>query len=198
MKTSKNTKNKPQPKTGYATCSTAHKVWGVIALVGLFACGFMIGISVNSGIKKQASHDADMGGFVETPSPSVVVTHVNPEPELMPTCMRIEELLKARLAPEDTLIVDYHLYNADTYSVLADAGCPENSEFYKSMALREIEIATALQPVEDMGTNETEIIIDTYKKLDMQQQAREFLDKVQKLTDPAIEFILKMEKIINE
>ena len=49
-----------------------------------------------------------------------------------------------------------------------------------------------------MGTRDAEIVIDTFKKLDMQQEAREFLGKVEKLIDPATDFILQMEQIINE
>ena len=55
-----------------------------------------------------------------------------------------------------------------------------------------------LQPEENMGENDAEIVIDTFKKLDMQQEAKEFLDKIERLVDPATDFILQMEQIINE
>ena len=82
--------------------------------------------------------------------------------------------------------------------ILTDKVVFENADMYKSLALREIEIATALQPAESMEENSVEVVIDTYKKLDMQKEAQVFLDKIEQLTDPAIDFILKMEKIINE
>lgn len=119
-------------------------------------------------------------------------------PEIIATCSRIEQLLKTRLYPETESEAWKHLSNADTYSTLAEKGCSENADMYKSLALREIEIATALQPAESMGENSVEVVIDTYKKLDMQKEAQVFLDKIEQLTDPAIDFILKMEKIINE
>lgn len=119
-------------------------------------------------------------------------------PEIIATCSRIEQLLKERLNPETSTDFYAHLYNAETYSTLAEKGCSENADMYKSLALREIEIATALRPEETMEENSVEVVIDTYKKLDMQKEAQVFLDKIEKLTDPAIDFILKMEKIINE
>ena len=119
-------------------------------------------------------------------------------PEIMSTCKRIEKLLLNRLYSEDSMNYWEHLKNADTYSSMADKGCAENADMYKALALRELEIATALQPEEDMGTGDAEIVIDTFKKLDMQREAQEFLDKIEKLIDPATDFILQMEQIINE
>ena len=118
--------------------------------------------------------------------------------EILSTCSRIEQLLKQRLYPEDSVSYIEHLSNADTYSTLSDRGCQDNAEMYKTLALREIEIATALQPTENMRQRDAAIVIDTFKKLDMQREAQEFLDKVEKLIDPATDFILKMEKVINE
>lgn len=123
---------------------------------------------------------------------------VESQPEVMATCVRIEQLLKQRLFPEDSASYVNHLSNADTYSTLADRGCADNADMYKTLALRELEIASALQPTENMGTRDAEIVIDTFKKLDMQREAQEFLDKVEQLIDPATDFILKMEQIINE
>lgn len=119
-------------------------------------------------------------------------------PNIMATCSRIEQLLKERLYPETAKESWKHAANAYTYSTLAEKGCAENSDMYKSLALREIEITTALQPEKDMGLGEVKTVIDVYKKLDMQKEAQVFLDKIEKLTDPAIDFILQMEKIINE
>ena len=119
-------------------------------------------------------------------------------PEIMSTCERIEQLLKRRLNSEDSTNYIDHLANADTFSSMADRGCAENADMYKAMALRELEIATALQPTENMRQRDAAIVIDTFKKLDMQQEAREFLDKIEQLIDPATDFILQMEQIINE
>lgn len=118
--------------------------------------------------------------------------------EIMSTCSRIEQLLKERLISEDDTRYEAHLRNADTYSTLAERGCEENADMYKTLALREIEIATALQPEEYMTENDTVIVIDTFKKLNMQREAKEFLNKIEKLIDPATDFILQMEQVINE
>lgn len=127
-----------------------------------------------------------------------VAEEKNEHPEIIATCSRIEMLLKERLYPETEKEAWKHLENAFNYSTMAEKGCAENADMYKSLALREIEIATALQPEENMGQESVEIVIDTYKKLDMKREAQAFLDKMEKLTDPAIDFILQMQKIINE
>ena len=49
-----------------------------------------------------------------------------------------------------------------------------------------------------MTEKDTVIVIDTYKKLNMQREAKEFLNKIEKLIDPATDFILQMEQVINE
>ncbi len=94
--------------------------------------------------------------------------------------------------------VDCFLNNAKIYSSLEQKGCPKNRGQYRQLALQQIEIATALQDESEMSQEDVESVIDTYKKLEMQAQAKQVLDKVQKLTDPAIDFIIQMEKIINE
>ncbi len=91
-----------------------------------------------------------------------------------------------------------YLHNAELYASLVQKGCPENRGKYKELALQQIDIATALKAEKEMENDEVESVIDTYKKLQMQEQAQQILDKVQKLTNPAIDFILQMEKIINE
>ena len=127
-----------------------------------------------------------------------VVATAAPQVEIMSTCARIEQLLTARLRPEDSPDYISHLRNADTYSTLADRGCAENADMYTTLALRELEIASALQPTENMLESDAQIVIDTFKKLDMQREAQEFLNKIEKLIDPATDFILQMEQIINE
>lgn len=209
------------------------KVYAMIALAGLFLCGFMVGWSVNNGPAPRQSIMSDeqcadlaqkimwnlsadktefvqmaqdifmknCAGYVPAPAApeAVVVTETVVEaPAELSTCQRIEDLLARRLHSEESENSWAHLQNADTYSSMAERGCAENADKYTQMALREIEIATALQPVDDFGDSETELVIDTYKKLEMEATARDFLNKVQRLTDPAIDFILQMERIINE
>lgn len=180
MKKSQNTKS---VAASGACCSRRQKIYGVIALGGLFACGLMVGISL--GARHTSADEA-------TP---VVQTHVDD----IPTCARIEKLLLQRINNNAGSADDF-MFNANTYASMVEYGCPENADVYRSKAIENIEIANALSDgaVGVYNPGETEYVIDTYKKLDMQNQAREFLNKVQKLTDPAIDFILKMEQIINE
>lgn len=232
QKTKKTTAKKQPAPCPINCCSTSHKVWGAVALAGLFVCGLMLGltyrgepaardvlsieqcdaianeivtVTTRGANAQDAKHlqelnDAYSNGcagrlvIIERVAPVVVENH----PEIVSTCTRIEQLLERRLQPEDSTDYLAHLHNADTYSTLADRGCMENADMYKTLALRELEIAEALQPTENMGISDAEIVIDTFKKLDMQREAQEFLNKIERLIDPATDFILQMEQIINE
>lgn len=213
-------------------CSTAHKVWGAVALAGLFACGLILGLTYRDDAAPRAMLNAQQCDAIANEIVNITTSGATAEnvdmlnelnaaysngcagrlviiekesaapaprrPEIMSTCERIEQLLKRRLNSEDSTNYIDHLANADTFSSMADRGCAENADMYKAMALRELEIATALQPTENMRQRDAAIVIDTFKKLDMQQEAREFLDKIEQLIDPATDFILQMEQIINE
>lgn len=171
-----------------AGCSVRHKVLAVLALIGLFSCGLMLGLSVNKcAVVTPDAANATVPQLAQAQAP-----------QQKPACEVIERILKERLYPESATAAGSHFDNAEIYTRLVEKGCPENADAFKAAALREIEIATALQPAEAMGEYETEIVIDAYKKADMQREAQMFFDKVRKLTDPAIDFILKMEQVINE
>lgn len=196
MKKNQNTKQTNRVATNSAGVSTAHKVWGIIALAGLFACGLCLGWALRP-CATCTMDDLSQGGFVEV----IQMPAQTPEQEsgtIQPTCQVIENILIRELRSEESSYYIDHLSNAHVYSKISDHGCAEKADMYKALALREINIATALQEEEDMSREATEIVIDTYKKLDMQREAQAFLNKIQQLTDPAIEFILKMDKVINE
>ena len=53
-------------------------------------------------------------------------------------------------------------------------------------------------PVEDMSESDVENVVDVYKKVKMQAAAQQVIDTLQKASEPTIDFILKLEKIINE
>lgn len=118
-------------------------------------------------------------------------------------CEAVETALKQRLGA-DAENPSYEYYDAaiyvdraETYANLANRGCPENAEKYRNFALKDIEVAKALK---DDRFNDVEIVevVETYKKLNMKAEAEKILDKAKQLTDPAIDFILQIEKIINE
>ena len=161
------------------------KIIGGLALAGLFLCGFMLGMDVqNKHIKKVAVTN--------------VAEEVAPAPEAERTCLTIEKLLKERIVGLYAPDSDSHIENAKIYANLSERGCPENRERYIGLAKQELQIARALQDDQFYDNNETIEVVETYKRLDMQAAAEEFFEKAKKLTNPAIDFILQVEKIINE
>lgn len=86
---------------------------------------------------------------------------------------------------------------AKIYSILAERGCSENSSGFADMAAKELQIARALKET-FFDEEETIEVVETYKRLGLQQAATEILETAKKLTNPAIDFILEVEKIINE
>lgn len=115
------------------------------------------------------------------------------------TCGKIESLLLERLAPVDYNDSDSHVENAKIYANLSERGCPENSEKYKQLAKQELEIARALNDDNIQNDPEESVeIVETYKRLQMQAEAERMIEKAKKLTNPAIDFIIQLEKIIEE
>ncbi len=213
------------------TVPTSRKVWGVLALAGLFTCGVFIGTTLNNNRTLDADSrviefsetacsdiigkirdatDADLleelkdvyndncAGRVIPVKPVVSQNDTDVDDTSVSTCERIEQLLQWRLSSERTSDPDAHLNNADTYARLAERGCPENVDKYRAMAAREIEIATALQPVEYMDDRDVANVVEVYKKVKMQAAAQQVIDTLQKVSEPTIDFILKLEKIVNE
>ncbi len=290
-----------------ACCSRSQKIWGAIALAGLFACGLFVGISMNGENSRSGSvvqdkqcnalakqivkissysnigsnelnllkelngayaencmgYVADIEDKKHVPANQVAVQVMLPEQE---TCRVIETMMLGRLYPEDSTDVGAHDFNIETYKNLIEHGCPENMEKYQALIAREQDILAALtgrtenaektcaeietllmqslpthnlnhsdvrierakiyanlsergcsenaQQYVDLAAKELEIaralrddefsqsetveVVETYKRLEMKQAATEVLDKVQKLTDPAIDFIIQVQKIIEE
>lgn len=209
----------------------SRKVLGVVALVGLFACGVFIGATFNNNhapssdnkvikfsehdcyslINKMTStNDADMveklkevyndncANRIIYTEPVTAPDDADDEPGDVTTCERIEQLLAENLSPENSGFPESHLSNANIYARLAERGCPENVDKYRALAAREIEITTALRPVEYMPEPDVENVVDVYKKVKMQAAAQQVIDTMQKASEPTIDFILKLEKIINE
>lgn len=121
------------------------------------------------------------------------------------TCEEIESVLVERLRCTDKLSkcmdADLHVDDAQIYANLSERGCPENSEKYKALAKQELEIARAITDDSIRYSNEKEDamkMVETYKRLQMQAEATKMLEKAKKLTNPAIDFIIQLEKIIEE
>ena len=121
------------------------------------------------------------------------------EPKLPDTtCGKIEMLLKERLFHAGDQDAEAHIYNAKIYANLAERGCAEHSQKYKELAKQELEIARALNDDNLEDRNESVEIVETYKRLQMQAEAEKMIEKAKKLTNPAIDFIIQLEKIIEE
>ncbi len=116
------------------------------------------------------------------------------------TCGKIEMLLTERLRPVEWQNSEDHIENAKIYANLSERGCPENSAKYKELAKQELEIARALNDdnMDQYQQDETIEIVETYKRLQMQAEAERMIEKAKKLTNPAIDFIIQLEKIIEE
>ena len=114
------------------------------------------------------------------------------------TCGKIEESLKARMpSVYADSGAEEHIERAKIYAMMAEKGCPENAQKNTDLAKQELDIARALQD-DKFDEKETIEVVETYKRLKMQQDAEEIFNKAKKLTNPAIDFIMQVEKIINE
>ena len=92
-----------------------------------------------------------------------------------------------------------HLRNAEVYSKIAEDGCQENQQKYAQKALDELKISEGVRINEtDLDRGEIRATVNTYKKLQMQQEAKKYLNKVEKLVNPGIDFILELQRIIEE
>ena len=118
--------------------------------------------------------------------------------EAQSTCQKIEVSLLERL-PDDNARAgaDARIERAKIYANLSERGCSENKARYVELARQELEIARALED-DEFDNEETIEVVETYKRLNMQAAAEEIFETAKKLTNPAIDFILEVEKIINE
>ena len=118
------------------------------------------------------------------------------------TCEQIEKTLLAAIRcqkAEVCMDINTHIEDAQVYANLSERGCPDNADKYKEMAEKELAIARALTDDNiEMYKHETEKIVETYKRIQMREEATKIIDKAKKMTEPAIDFILQLEKIIQD
>ena len=205
-----------------------YHIYGIIGMAGLFLMGTVVGFILNGSDRVNHStmskNDCNTIAYRITEAARVnqpeLIAQLNkvysencldrvfekpkpqPEPEAKKipttTCGKIEMLLTDRLAPEDEMSSESHIENAKIYANLSERGCPENSEKYKLLAKQELEIARALYDDNMENKYESVEIVETYKRLQMQAEAERMIEKAKKLTNPAIDFIIQLEKIIEE
>lgn len=167
--------------------SRRQRILGIIALAGLFFCGLFVGMSINKSANQicpECSAGLQSNAEVFTVSEPVDV------------CAEIERLLARRL-PAETDDADTRIERAKLFATMAERGCPENAATYVELARQELDIARAIGD-DGFSHEETIDVVETYKRLHMQAAAEEIFEKAKKLTNPAIDFILQVEKIINE
>lgn len=168
------------------------KLWPiVVGLIVALICGGVISVFATVKIWKND---------IERMAATVTTTKEQVAESAPQTCMKIEALLNGRLdysdADSDESVK--HIQRANVYSALSEHGCTENADKYKTLALYEIEIARALSDDKYLEHYEVMDIVATYKNLDMEQEARQFVDTIKRITTPAVEFIQAVEKIIEE
>ena len=180
-------KTAPVKKEVVVVHNRGQRFWGIVALVGLFLCGLFVGMAINSSDKQNIAEASPI-------SKPVVETRDVSEP--VAVCNEIERLLSRRL-PIATDDADERIERAKIYATLAERGCPENSATYVEMARQELDIARAIED-DEFDHDETIEVVETYKRLNMQAAAEEIFEKAKRLTNPAIDFIIQVERIINE
>lgn len=154
------------------------KEWMIFTFVALFLAGIGIGVLYS-----------DYAG-----KPQAILP---PQPQV---CANTEELLNKKLNQyeQESTAASVHLERAKIYADLSDRGCPENSEEYRTLALQEISISRTLNDAARKTAKELRGIVDEYNRSDIKAGVDQALDKAKKLTDPAIDFMLQVEKIIRE
>lgn len=149
-------------------------------------------------LNKVFSENCNDRNLVEQKSESKVLI----ENEPLATCKAIENHLIHKLICNDEnhpcMNEQHHIYDAQIYANLAERGCAENSAKFKELAKQELEVARALTDDNLVNKDESIEIVETYKRLQMQAEAEKMIEKAKKLTNPAIDFIIELEKIIEE
>lgn len=214
--------------------SGVQRILSVVALIGLVACGVMIGVAISKKQHNTAPQDVGMqmskgdcrdiinrmtasntsaeelmelnkiyndncaGRVFDKPVVKEEVKDVAVQEggQLKETCLVVEEALLEHLQPAANY-PEIRIERAKIYANLSERGCPENSAKYVEMAKQELAVARALED-DKFDEFETVEVVETYKRLNMQAAAEEIFETAKKLTDPAIDFIIQVEKIINE
>ncbi len=114
-------------------------------------------------------------------------------------CEVIERTLLGRIDNNCYDNAECHSYNAEVYAKMAEDGCAKNKEFNTQKALNEIQIAEGVR-VRDGELSESEVknTVNTYKKLQMQNEARRYIKKAEKLINPGVDFIMELQRVIEE
>ena len=185
-KKSRSLKSAAQPARVVVVHNKWQRFWGIVALAGLFLCGLFVGMAISKPSEEDVQN-------IEVPQPIEEVVEIAQPQDV---CAEVERLLLRHLVDANDN-VDNRISRAKIYASVAERGCPENSESYVELAKQELDIARAIDD-DEFNHQETIDVVETYKRLNMQAAAEEIFEKAKKLTDPTIDFIIQVEKIINE
>lgn len=145
--------------------------------------------------QNQAHYEQMMGREIEIIG---ALNENEPEYKEEPICVKIETEVGQQIRDcGEWGTYECHIDNAKVYANLSERGCQQDSEHYVELARQELALARAVSD-DKMNQDDTIEVVETYKRLHMQAAAEDILAKAKKLTNPAIEFILQLEKIINE
>ena len=114
-------------------------------------------------------------------------------------CEEIERALMGRIVQTCYDSAECHSANAEIYAKMAENGCAKNKELNTQRALNEIQIADGVRVKDaDLSKDEVETTVNTYKKLQMQNEARKYIKKAEKLINPGVDFIMELQRVIEE
>lgn len=182
-----------------------HRFWALFALIGLFACGFMLGLFYGSSkelkmnlssqdcenlaqeIIKITTNGAtsenidDLRNLNDLYSNSCAgrLVIINEESvknaDIDKECELYEAAIKSRIFPAEEPNFLAHYYNYVLYGRLSENGCSENSETYEKLAAAELELVNILKGSADIKTYEMNQIINDYEKTRLLEDKNEFL-----------------------
>ncbi len=165
------------------------RILAVVALVGLFACGLMVGLAITKTKTVVQKIENVSEQVINMKKADIVVNNKS-------ICTKVRDEMLIRVNP-NAYDYDDHINNAKIYAIIAERGCEDETAYYKELAEQELAVARAITD-DKLSEQDTIEVVETYKKLQMQAAAQEMFDKAKRLTNPAIDFILEVEKIINE
>ncbi|MBO4746246.1 MAG: hypothetical protein J5613_04235 [Alphaproteobacteria bacterium] len=113
-------------------------------------------------------------------------------------CEVIERTLQRRI-DYGCDMAECHSYNAEIYAKMAEDGCVKNKELNTQKALNELQIADGVRVNDrELSENDVRTTVNTYKKLQMQNEARRYIKKAEKLINPGVDFIMELQRVIEE
>ncbi|MCL2017612.1 MAG: hypothetical protein FWG80_02470 [Alphaproteobacteria bacterium] len=143
---------------------------------------------------------------VSAPVSEPVMVESEKRPER--TCEVIERKRLELIFDEMNASANDLVYNAVNYSHLVKYGCPENMEKFKQLAIRQINIANAMNGdmlseydiYHNVGFYKDKLRVyrDLAEQGEFVREARRIMEMANRLGEPALEFIGEIERILSE